>query len=1184
MIPYVRFVAVVVLILVFSQFAFASDAVIAYRSDTGVDGVTSPKIRFWNSSSTGSWGPEIELAGTGSDIRWAVIKWSNVSQKLVLVTQDDDNYLTGYVCSANCDDPSNWNVAHDIAVLSPPTPADERMFDFEFESATGDAVLVYSVLSFNASRDLGYKVLPNASSSFASLTEYYIDDTGHVILPIPYIWVSTDHDPVPSSEEIIVTAHDPLFSDTNAWIWDGSAWGNQVEITNNAISTWRFEANAVKYAVDGSKGMVVSSHTASSIPFNGFVRYRYWNGASWSSASTFDIDSGVLDFEDPIWITLKADPASDDLQAVILDDDLTTDLGTAYWNGASWTMTEDIDTGGVDIGSRRPADFEWNPSGSSGRLIWDTDGSGTTLSVRTCAPQCTSGTSTISSYAATGRWVTLYTNPTDADTVNILGVRLNNNDDLGSFIFNGASFSNYGDSIITSDADTSQFESFSIAFLGSANLSALKLDATSAQPSPGGIVGFNITLTNTGNSTLTDVGVTDTLPVGLTFASASPAADSVVGQDIGWNNVGPLAPGSSTVLYINATVDSGVVNSTVTSVNLTNCVSADAAPLSGRNVSVSDCDFATVFYASVSIIKVDMTPLPPSQGGLVQWEINISNPGEVTLDPVLVVDTLPSGFTFASASPSEDSVVGQVVTWNNVGPIAPGGSVIILLNSTADLNISNGTYSNDVSVTGVPPNGFNVTDSDTASVGISTAAINVVKTVSPTAVSINQNVTFTLNITNSGQINLSVTIVDTLPPNVSFSGSPVPPTSNSSGVVTWSALVNLTSGSSFLLQYNVTANSSGDYSNFVLVTGVPPNGANVTDNDSAFFTATPLPDDDEEEEKDTLDLSVSLECNRNIVTVTSGGPVSGAEVKVNGDSIGTTNSSGQIEFSGCGVEDVIVRASKSGYYDETIHIDLESCDCLEQCDDDSDCGSNQQCLDGQCIQVECGCGVVQNHQCVRYQCCSDTDCSADETCENHICKQKPPEGCASDIECLPTEYCDIPSAQDRGTCKNITGCGSISNHALVPYECGSESGCPACPLGQACTGHKCIAWVVSCPTTGIVGDEVTCSATVDGELCVGCVYKVTNPSGTSTGGTTDENGNFQLSLGLVGTYNVSLLSDGNPIKTIQVKALSSPESVFPEKATMDYLPYLVILLMILLILGVLWRRRRKKKELKDKKK
>jgi hypothetical protein len=425
--------------------AVLEKAMIAYRSNTGVYGLNSPKYKMWNNET--GWENEIELETAGNPITFVKVVASPVSPKRIIITQGQDGYLDAYVSN----DGNSWAFSSNIGQISDAT---KRNFDVDFETATGDAIVVYSVVSTSPSCDLAYKVLPASTSSFSGISEQCIDDTVHSN-DIQYTWIVTDRNPVSTSEELIVVGFDSSNSDNDAWVWNGNSWGNQLEISNDATASSGYKALSVKYATDGSKGMVVSASGT-----RGNVNWRYWNGASWSGSATFDLDPS--DNGDARWLRLKADPSSDDIQLVAIDS--RNDMHTSYWNGVSWILTSNIETN-LDTSSTRCVDFAWNPSGSTGVLIWDWTGSSTLLRYRTCSPQCNSGTQTISTYAGTGYWIQAAGNPRDEDNTKILFGRLNSNFDIGSINRSSATFSNYGDSAITADTTVTAYESFEIAFL-----------------------------------------------------------------------------------------------------------------------------------------------------------------------------------------------------------------------------------------------------------------------------------------------------------------------------------------------------------------------------------------------------------------------------------------------------------------------------------------------------------------------------------------------------------------------------------------------------------------------------------------------------------------------------------------------------------------------------------------------
>ncbi|MCP4646655.1 MAG: hypothetical protein GY852_02825 [bacterium] len=73
------------------------------------------------------------------------------------------------------------------------------------------------------------------------------------------------------------------------------------------------------------------------------------------------------------------------------------------------------------------------------------------------------------------------------------------------------------------------------------------------------------------------------------------------------------------------------------------------------------------------------------------------------------------------------------------------------------------------------------------------------------------------------------------------------------------------------------------------------------------------------------------------------------------------------------------------------------CECLSGlcengicvlCEIDADCPDDEECSDGFCEKVECPCGIVQNHACIPYECCSDSDCESDQFCIDFECVVK----------------------------------------------------------------------------------------------------------------------------------------------------------------------------------------------------
>jgi large repetitive protein len=154
-------------------------------------------------------------------------------------------------------------------------------------------------------------------------------------------------------------------------------------------------------------------------------------------------------------------------------------------------------------------------------------------------------------------------------------------------------------------------------------------------------VEFTLRVTNDGPSVATSVSVTDVLPAGLTFVSASPVQGSFAGSI--WT-VGSLNPGASTTLKIRATTTNfgpGITNTATVS-------AAEADPVPSNNTSSVTLQGQK---ANLSLTK-SVDNAVPNVGGNVVYTLTVSNAGPDSATNVEVTDLLPATLTFVSASPA----------------------------------------------------------------------------------------------------------------------------------------------------------------------------------------------------------------------------------------------------------------------------------------------------------------------------------------------------------------------------------------------------------------------------------------------------------------------------------------------------------------------------------------------------
>ena len=281
----------------------------------------------------------------------------------------------------------------------------------------------------------------------------------------------------------------------------------------------------------------------------------------------------------------------------------------------------------------------------------------------------------------------------------------------------------------------------------------------------GETVPFTISVENTGDITLTNVIVTDPL---------APLCDALLGT---------LAPGES------RTYGCFLPEGTADFVNV---AAVTGTPPVGDPVADEDTAEVDIVNPSIDIQKTpDLQTVVA--GSTVTFEIRIENTGDLLLNNVLVSDPL---------APNCDA---------DLSTLAPGG-VETYECTLADVSAD---FTNIASVSGESAAGQIVTDEDAADVDVIGPAIEIEKTPDMQTVRITTDVTFTIIVTNTGDVTLeNVTVTDAMAPQCDTN------------------LGTMVSGATQTYSC-VMPNATADFTNVASVTGEPPTGPNVTDSDDA---------------------------------------------------------------------------------------------------------------------------------------------------------------------------------------------------------------------------------------------------------------------------------------------------------------------------------------------------------------
>jgi uncharacterized repeat protein (TIGR01451 family) len=360
----------------------------------------------------------------------------------------------------------------------------------------------------------------------------------------------------------------------------------------------------------------------------------------------------------------------------------------------------------------------------------------------------------------------------------------------------------------------------SVQFL-SADLALVK----SASPdtiTPGTNVTYTLAVTNYGADPAVNVRVSDPLPSGLTFVSASPEC-SATGADVTCA-VGSLAAGASQTFTVTASVASSVSGR----VTNTATVTADTAdPSPGDNTSTATVPGEGV--ADLSITKSASTSTVAPDGQVV-YTLVVENDGPSDATAVTVTDTPPAGLVPQSAEPAQGTceIVGGRVSCL-LGTLAAAGSTQVLVTAQTAAGAS-GSLTNTATVIGDQrdPDPSDNTGTSTVTVpsppaqaqAQAPADLSVTKRANRSTVTVGQRLSYTVVVTNNGPAAAQdVKVTDTVSRRASAVSVSATAGSCTDSIPITCSLGTLESGASVTITVVIKPRASGRARNAASATG-----------------------------------------------------------------------------------------------------------------------------------------------------------------------------------------------------------------------------------------------------------------------------------------------------------------------------------------------------------------------------
>ena len=351
---------------------------------------------------------------------------------------------------------------------------------------------------------------------------------------------------------------------------------------------------------------------------------------------------------------------------------------------------------------------------------------------------------------------------------------------------------------------------------------------TPAAPNVGDVITYTLTVNNAGPSSASGVEVKDLLPFGLQFIGSTDFTNSA--GTLTASNL-TVAVGTPRVLTFMARVigNQAIINKA--EISKSDQFDPNSQPNTGTEDGQDDTDKALITpqVADLSLKKL-ATPLSANVGDNITYTIQVSNAGPSTATNVEVKDILPAGLTLVNAGnftnnagtltasiPSLAVGVTQNLTFTakitQAGNITNAAEITKSDQFDIDSQVNNGTTNNE-------------DDTDRITVGGVLADLSLTKTVDKKVVNPNENVEFTITVSNAGPNAVTAaSIRDVLPIGLQFVSSAT--LANAGGTLTGQVL-NLGLGQTQTFKFIAKVTGTGKIINNAEIAS-----SNVPDPDSS---------------------------------------------------------------------------------------------------------------------------------------------------------------------------------------------------------------------------------------------------------------------------------------------------------------------------------------------------------------
>lgn len=317
--------------------------------------------------------------------------------------------------------------------------------------------------------------------------------------------------------------------------------------------------------------------------------------------------------------------------------------------------------------------------------------------------------------------------------------------------------------------------------------------SNSVNATVGDTITYTVNVSNSGNYAAAAT-LTDTIPAGTTLVPnsvlingfPSPGADPATGIPLG-----SVAAGATLAVMFSV-----VITTLPASQQLSNqAIIAFSYTLpDGRTFNQSaSSNINQISVSSPNVLVVKSTTVTDAVvGDTVPYSINVTNSGIAPVNNVVLSDPIPAGSSFVAGSVVVDGTPlpgANPANGISLGTVAPGATVLVTFNILVNSLPNPAILNNQASVSFTSGAFSGASYSNNLITPVFQPIIGILKAADTANATVGDTVTYSFNVTNTGNLPAIVTLTDSIPPGAVFipnsvlvNGQPVPGADPATGI------------------------------------------------------------------------------------------------------------------------------------------------------------------------------------------------------------------------------------------------------------------------------------------------------------------------------------------------------------------------------------------------------------------